>query len=278
VGDVDRLLEGEIYIYRGVLYVVKGYQHPEGFVIAYPRYSVLRGSMLSTHQREIYSQSIYWDCIKQCVPVISLSNSYRYVSRQVSRGVEQVKQTLESLLEREIYLTGSALVSEEPRDLDLVVYGADSAVVENLEKLFERGVLKRAPSLIVKEYLEKHSNKMSLQDYMYLKKKTLLHGYLMGFHVNLKLIWLERGFSGCVDRVKEYTLFTGRVKVVKALNPHRLPARYLAITSSGEMCLESFRELYAELEPGEYYAVNSRVEERENGLYLVPDQGVLKPL
>ncbi|MEM4662333.1 MAG: hypothetical protein QXQ73_06650, partial [Desulfurococcaceae archaeon] len=62
-----------------------------------------------------------------------------------------------------------------------------------------------------------------------------------------------------------------------ALNPHRIPARYKAFAGGQEVVIESLRELYAELPAGRYYAIDSRIEKRKSGLYLVPDHGVLRP-
>ncbi|MGC8983264.1 MAG: hypothetical protein ACP5KA_05920 [Desulfurococcaceae archaeon] len=273
-----RLLEGEALLYGGVVYLVKGYQHPEGFVVAYPRYKALQQAKLEKHEAAARISELYWDCIKLRVPVVPLSKAYEYSPRPLNRAVEYAKSFLESLLEVELHPTGSSLVSEGFRDLDFAVYGAPAWLVDRLRLLLNKGVLKRPLGLLVSEYLDKHAGYLKLEDYLYLKKNTILHFYFGGLHVNLKLLEYEKGFGTCVDYVYSYGDYTGVVSIERPLNPHVLPARYSARVGGREVVVESLRELYAELQPGTYYAERARLEARKGGIYLVPDHGVLRPL
>lgn len=273
-----KLIEGEAYLYGGVVYLAKGYQHPEGLVVAYPRYSALQRRKLRDYEKPLHAKVQWWDCIKREVPLLPLEKVHLYNGPATLQSALYIKELLESLLERELYVTGSALVCEEFNDVDLVSYGADEETVERLKGLFEKGVLERHLPLLIKEYSLRHSGKLSLHEYLRVKKETVLHGYYKGVHVNLKLVELRRGYNYCFDPVEEVTSYTGYVEVVKALNPHLIPARYLARVGGREVLLETLRELYAELEPGFYYAVDAKFENRKSGLYLVPDHGVLKPL
>lgn len=273
-----RLLEGESYIHRGVLYLVKGYQHPKGLVIAYPKYTATRRSRLSEHEKLIHLNTIYWDCIKQNVTAIPLSDAYLFTNYVISPRVLYIKSLLESLLEAELHLTGSATISEDFNDVDFVVYGANESVVERLKRVFDQGVLDRPTSILVEEYSKKHHGKLKLEEYLRLKKNTILHGFFKGIHVNFKLVELVKGYEDCVEPVEDYSHYSGLVEIANALNPHRIPARYKAFAEGREVVVESLRELYAELPAGRYYAVNSRIEKRRDGLYLVPDHGILVPV
>lgn len=271
-----RLLEGEPLLHSGIVYLVKGYQHPPGYVIAQPRYSLLLGRKLSTAEAQAYVEYSFWDCLKLEVPVLSLESTYAYKPFSLPHEVFYVKEALESLLDVELSLTGSAIIASTYRDLDFVVYGAIAGLAEKISSLISKGVFSRNESLLVSEYLEKHSKNMSLRDYLYLKKNTVLHFSFMGFHVNLKLVEYKQGYPACLDEVINAQAYTGRVLVEKPLNPHVLPARYEAKLSNGiPVILETFREVYAELSQGEYYVVNARLEERRSGTYLVPDHGFL---
>jgi len=277
-----RMLEGELWEYNGVVYSVKGFQHPEGMLIAYPRYDLHRGSKVQDWLRDRYVHRVYWDCIKLYVPVIPLEESTPVTSRCNYR-LQVLVDTISSLLEypeEYIYLAGSSRLLGKYRDVDVVMYGVKSDVIEDLEGLVNRGVLKRVNEwVLVEEYLEKHRGGLSLTDYLRLKKKTILHMDLMGHHVNLRPVVFAKGLHGCVDPVHKASRYTGRVRVTERVVSHTVPSRYLVELENGEeVIMESMREVYAELEEGEYMVLNGRLEERGNGVYLVPDHGWLKPL
>lgn len=272
-----RLLEGEPYLYNGVVYIAKGYQHPHNYIVAYPRYSALTSSKLSEHERTRYVQGLYWDCIKQHISAIPKSKASIFEGTPVT-GVLSLKGVLESLLEVEVHLTGSSLISDHFNDIDFTIYGATGDLVSRLEEIYQKGVLERSTSLLVREYSVKHRNEVPLQDYLHFKRKTLLHGLYKGIHLNFKLIEYSQGFTGCVDPVYEMSTYTGRIEVLEALNPHLIPARYRVAYEGGEAVLETLRELYCELEPGLYYASMCRLETRKDGFYIMPDLCILRPL
>jgi len=275
-----RFLEGEVVQYRGVAYIVKGYQHPEGFLVAYPRYSLLTRTPLRHMALSYITEYEYWDCVKHKVPLVPLEK-IQLLATKLEDYVLSAVRTLIYMLnvsENRVYVTGSSLILGDSNDVDVVLYGVDNSFVETLRSLVEKGLLKRSDHLLVSEYMRKHSSNFALHEYLALKKNTLLHLTLGDLHINLKLLKLERGHQSCVDPVYEYSYYTGLVEILRPLNPHILPARYSANYRGKEVLVESLRELYAELTPGVYYAEGARLEVRKNGLYLVPDHGVLKPV
>lgn len=273
-----RLLEGEAYLYHGVIHIVKGYQHPDQYIIAYPRYDVLNRRKLLAHELISHESRVYWNCIKQKVPLIPLIESHKVDFPVQNMNISYVLGFFRSIVDKEIYLTGSSLIEEQFNDVDMVVYGSDESTVQKIERLFNQGILSRAQHVLVREHKEKHRDTMKLEEYLRVKKDTILHGLFRNIHVNFKLVELEKGFNSCIDPVYEYSNYTGVVKVVKPINPHLIPARYLALIGSEEVILESLREIYAELKPGKYYVQNARLESRTSGRFLVPDLGSLRPV
>ncbi|MEM4718427.1 MAG: hypothetical protein QXE81_06720 [Desulfurococcaceae archaeon] len=276
---MTRSLEGEAYLHQGVIYIAKGYQHPDGYVVAYPRYNALNRSKLLAHEYIKHGIYKYWDCIKQVVPLIPLKKSFKLYSTyniEVSYILEFIRSLLDR--EKEVYLTGSSLINKEFNDIDVVIYGSDESTVDNIERLFNQGVLSRSYYILIREHREKHFDKMKLEEYLKIKKNTILHGLFRNIHVNFKLVELEKGFNTCIDPVEKYSIYTGLIEVVKPINPHLIPARYVGIIGGEEITIESLREIYAELTPGKYYAENARVEDRSSDRFLVPDLGVLKPV
>ncbi|MEM1780266.1 MAG: hypothetical protein QXQ17_03830 [Desulfurococcaceae archaeon] len=278
-----RLLEGELLIYNGMVFVVKGYQHPRDHVIAYPRYDLFTGVKIPIYLYTKYQNIVYWDCIKQYVNMIPLKGSVKYSKKTINNHYEWIVSYLSSILNidiNNIELTGSAPFTDKWHDIDLVIYGCTSEIADKVADLIERGVLNRTREhVLVNEYFEKHVNNLSLREYLYLKKDTLLHLDIMGHHVNLKLYRYDKGFNTCIHPVSRVDLFTGKLHVFNGLTPSLLPSIYMASTSGvGELFIETYRELYAELKPGVYYAKNCRLEHRDDGLFLVPDNCVFKPV
>lgn len=219
----------------------------------------------------------YWSCIKQKVSVIPEDKAIVIDQRELDKTVAHIKSTLESLLEKDIYLTGSSRIIRGFNDIDLVVYGSTGEIVKRLHKLQRDGVLKWREELLIREHMLKHQD-ISLTDYLLLKQNSILHFYFMSAYVNLKLIELEHGFTRCIEPVEKIHYYTGPLEILEPLNPHLIPARYIARIGGEHYLMESLREIYAELSPGVYYVENGRVEYRRTGIYIVPDQGVLRPV
>lgn len=275
------MLEGELWEYMGKVYIVKGFQHPEDMLIAYPRYSLYTAEKIQGWLQGSGLNTVYWECIKSKVPVIPLSGSTCFQQR-TSLRVQLIPVLLRDVLgldEGDIYVSGSSRVLAEHGDVDIVVYGAGEDLVHDLENLVGRGVFKRVNEwVLVREYLEKHSGRMSLADYLWFKRDTVLHLDVMGYHVNLRPVVYTKGVQGCIDPVHRVSKYTGRLRVIEQVSSRLIPSRYIAVLEGGEeVVLESMREVYSELALGNYIVIEGRIEERRGGLHLVPDHGVLKP-
>lgn len=270
-----RLLEGEVVAYNGLGWIVKGYQHPEKSVIAFPRYDLLNRRKLVSHEvmRLVEEHAEWWSCLKVKAPLLPLDNIAKYrPAMMVPSAVEEITWILE-LSPLQIEVSGSYLVNpEEAGDIDVVVYGATDEVADRIRLLIERGVFKR-PSLwiLYREFTIKHVGALDVETYLASKSKTILSLALEGITVNLRLYGLKRGLSKCVDAVESRRGFRGIIELTDQANPI-LPSRRKALFEGDEVYFETHRELYAELPPGLYY-VEGDLEVRKSGVYIVADRG-----
>lgn len=270
-----RVLEGEVVVYNGLGWIVKGYQHPEKSLIAYPRYDLLNRRKLVSHEvmRLVEEHAEWWGCLKVKAPLLPLDSIVKYrPPMMVPSAVEEITWMLE-LSPLQVEVSGSYLVNPETAgDIDVVVYGATHEVAERIRLLIEREVFKRpSPWILYKEYTIKHIGALDVETYLASKSNTILSLTLGGKIVNLRLYGFERGFSMCVDAVESRRGFRGIIKLTDQANPI-LPSRRKAVFEGGEVYFETHRELYAELPPGLYY-VEGDLEVRKSGVYIVADRG-----
>ena len=269
-----RALEGEFVVYDGHGWLVKGFQHKPGWLVAYPRYDLVNRRKMERREIERLQSSheSWWDCLKLRLPLIPLDR----VSKPFTGLNTPVLRLLSYLLdfdEEDMEVTGSYLVDpHDAGDVDIVLYGADESTVERLEALVSRGVLKRAGLWhSLREYYTKHVGRVDLDLYLALKARTLLHLSVNGVVVNLRPYRYRSGWHKCVDRVVKRASVRGVIELRDRATPI-LPARRRAFIGGEEVVFETHKELYAELPPGVYY-VEGEIEYRESGVYIVADRG-----
>ncbi len=277
-----RRIEGEPLVYNGVIWITKGYQHPPWGVIAYPRYSLTGLRKLNVQEmfREIYSVSTYWDCLKQNIPIVPFSRARPYRAREdkytaMFRRLLCDEAGIDSV---EIISTGSRIIGYETSDLDLVLLGEHEELVDIIHSLTKKGILRRPDTgLLLKEY-KKHEKILTFEDFIRLKKDSILLGYFMGIPYSIRISLYRRGFATCVDEVAYREKFEGIIEIIDHEYKYTTPARYVGKTTDNqEIILETYKILYAELKPGKYY-VNGYLEIRGRKVFVVPDHGFLKPL
>ncbi len=275
-------MEGELYAYNGVVWVAKGYQHPEDFIIAYPKYFIehVPPMKMPSWLKGKYFEELYWDCINAVVPVIPLSKS-TYVGTRLSGKAGEIARLINEYanvdLSEDAYFTGSSSLGLNG-DIDLVFYGSNASrrVYESLITLREAGVLK---SLSLSELLEEHKKNpwISFSDYAALRSRSVLQGSFMNVRYSIRLVPYEHGYSGCIDKVIEVSEESLKVEVVEALSPHTTPAMYRVVVKpySYEALLSSFKILFTELRPGTTIEGVFRVERRGHfdKPILIPDVG-----
>ncbi|MEM1675209.1 MAG: hypothetical protein QXW87_01015 [Desulfurococcaceae archaeon] len=270
-----RLIEGETYLYNGLIWIAKGYQHPPGKVIAFPKYSLLNYSKLSINS--FYEKLYYWDCLKIEASTLDIDKIYHYTPI-VDNSIQSIVKTLSELIGFENYsITGSVLLSKyiENRDLDIVVYGFKREYIETIEKLINKEILKPLNyGDLYSEYMSKHVNRIDFKTYFNIKKNTKLHFFYRDIHVNLRFNKYEKGFNKCIDPVYRREFLQGEIVIIECIDKYVIPSKYIIEYNSREYYLESYRELYAELPLGKYY-VNGFLEYRSSGVYIIPDHGYL---
>ncbi len=265
-----RLLEGEPLIYDGVLWIVKGYQHPPGKVIAFPRYDLVNKKKIVATSRFL-DHLTYWDCLKIEAPMIDCNKAYPYTATLNPSYDNVISFLREYIGFKEYVLTGSSLIGAG-NDLDIVVYGFKEEYIETIKDMLIRGIVGRSEYILYKEYLNKHKHETDLRTYIHIKKNTLLHILYRDIHINFKFVKYVHGFNQCIDPVYKREFFYGKMEIIEPIEKYVVPSRYRVEFNGREYILETYREIYAELPLGRYY-VEGFLEYRRNGIYIVPDHG-----
>lgn len=276
--SIFRLVEGEPLVYNGVLWLVKGFQHPANKVIAYPRYDLINKTKVEPYLKVKYINLHYWDCIKLHVPVIDLKNTRPFIHKGAVVEDEVISFLAQCLNinKDQLMLTGSSLIGEGSNDIDIVIVGADHRIIERLYELTSEDVLHRIDKhSLLKEYLGKHRSVMDLYTYLYIKGDTILHLIHNRKHINLKLVKYVRGLNECIDYVEARHPFAGYIEVIDSIEPYILPARFYVRHRNKLFVLETYREIFSELKPGKYF-VRGWIEIKNDCEVLNIDHGFIE--
>ena len=280
-----RLLEGELLEYNGVVWVVKGFQHPRGYVIAYPRYNVSHIPYTRIKEYTCLVNTIYWDCIGLEVPVIPLDKVMPIPKRIYDSVAMEYKSLLANLtgidLEN-IYITGSKALGLQDRfsDIDLVIYGKHESdqVYNALVYLRKTGITRSLYGLHLFREHKKHPD-LTLEEYMLLRENSVLQGVYKGYRYSIRLVPFTKGYSGCLRKAEIIGWYKGTIRIIEAIKPYTTPARYIIELDNGEEALmETYRIRYTELPIGFKGYVVGRIEAYDKKLFIVPDHGFLKPV
>ncbi len=290
---MPRFLEGEALLYNGYIWIVKGIQHPDEYVIAYPRYCIECNPPRKLFRMEALRviRRHKWDCIGVEIPVIPKKDVKPFVVKPRNKVLEFMNLIigLSGIEYENVLLTGSLLIGCDPiySDIDLVFYGENivDRVYGILRYLREAGVTSSlGPSGLLIEY-SKHKD-LSLDQYFMLRKNSLLQGYYMKkYRYTIRLVPYERGYSGCIDRVIWSDYKTLTIKVIEPIKPYTTPALYKVKIINSPLdkdlaYMMSFRIRYTELEAGTLLHGVFRIEKHSNNknYYLIPDHFSVKPI
>ncbi|RLG84473.1 MAG: hypothetical protein DRO40_01050 [Thermoprotei archaeon] len=281
---LPRLLEGELFTYKGVVWVVKGFQHPPGHIIAYPRY-IVNSIPFRKVAANTELPSIFWNCLKMRVPVIPLNRSYFLQTRPDYTTREIMRLFIDAgISEDYIYVTGSRALPliYTANDIDLVIYGE-----KNCEKAYRLLLDLRADGVtralqgmdLIKEYMSKHKD-IQLSDYEFLRKNSVLQGVYKGVRYSIRLVPYEKGVNECIDEVNDFIEYKGLVEIVRVIRSYTTPAYYEVrlLNTDKTVLMATYRLRYTELEKGIAAYVYGRLETHNDKEVLVPDHGVLKPV
>ncbi len=272
-------LEGYIIEYSRlgdrVFFMVKGYEHPEGYYITVPyrtaRYRIedpyewLRGAAPWMLSRV--------DCMPREVPLLPRASAStcidpaRALELRWSSLPAQAKRLLNALDFEWAGLTGSWALGFESRqsDVDLLLYGP--SVYEYVVEAYERGILR--PCGARGDRLAGRA--VGLEDLYSVK---LVEACTGGLRVTLRILRsLEP--QPCRRR-RPLGVVRGVVELVDVGESYLVPARYKAMLYSVEgvvpVILETWRTRYQELPPGTYWLEGEAWVE-DGAIIVSPDLG-----
>ncbi len=277
-----RILEGEPVEYRGRIWIIKGEQHPRGYLVAYPRYDLVLKDRIKCHEayRLISQYTRFWSCLKQEVPLIPIDEVKPYTQIHSHKALT-VKKIIEEITGSygEVLVTGSSLIMEG-NDVDIIIYTDEPVtVIERIRNHMNSLVEEMSIGGLLREWMLKHKELLDFNDYLYLKQNSLLHIRVAGVPVSLRIVPYTNGFQGCIDPVYDRREYNGLVEVLSPITRYTSPARYHARLATGDhVILETRRILYAEISPGRYWMEKGYLEKRMTGYYIVPDHGRMKPM
>ncbi len=297
---IPRLLEGELILRNGIVYVVKGFQHPSNYVIAYPRYNVLTLEKIHSKDYYKYINLSYWDCIDYNVPLIPLEQVYPYNLQYCGINnralfLRKFLSEISNIDEEDIYVTGSyrvCLFNEETSDVDLIVYGSRNTkeMYRVLKDLREDGITKSLSNGgLLMEY-HKHED-LGFNEYRMLRNNSVLQGVFFDkIRYSIRLVPYTRGFNKCIERTKFIGFYRLRIRIVDYIQHYTTPAKYIVevINAPAKLSkilgkkiqLITYRLRYTELPPNTVLEGIFRVEVLVNNniVRIVPDYYPVKPL
>ncbi len=276
-GHKLRILEGEPVEYQGRIWIVKGEQHPSGYIVAYPRYDLILHDRIKGYEayRLISQHARLWACLKQEVPLIPV-NEVKPYKQIYSRKALLVKNIIEEITcsYGEVIVTGSSLVMDG-NDVDIIIYTDNPAsIIEKIRSHMHGFIRKMTMGDLLREWMLKHKNLLDFNEYLILKQDSLLQIRIAGVPVSLRIVPYTEGFRGCIDPVYDRLEYTGFIEVLLPITKYTSPAKYYARLETGEhVILETRRILYAEIPTGRYWLEKGYLEKRKTGDYVVPDHG-----
>jgi hypothetical protein len=272
--DVGSCVEGCLVratVYsQPILFMVKGYEHPEEGLVVEP-YRLLEGRRLSTWNIPFLEPLVRTiPCIPRPAPIIeykSIDLAY-FPDETLKSRYNELPNEIKELLSRIDYewigLTGSwAAGLEGPSsDVDLLVYGRDvyASLIEALT------VLGWGPCAPRPDRVGNESTHLSL---LYnLKHVEACKG---AHRVTIRIL-RELESRPCTSRRAPLGLFEGEICLYDIGESYLVPARYRITWPQGSGILETWRTRYQELPSGKY---NVRGELWIDGdtLYVSPDIG-----
>ncbi len=281
---MPRLLEGERFLYKGIIHIVKGFQHPPGYIIAYPRYNYNAYPPIRWTGSYI-PHIINWGCIGRKVPVIPMGSASGPVAEEQRDLYAEELRRLICLYSNtpceNISFTGSTglNVSTESSDIDIVIYTQNPLKAYDALRAMREDNVTQPPSYpyLLHEYM-KHRGVMSIDRYMARRSHSILLGTFHGRGYSVRIVPYTRGYMGCVDPVNVEGWYRGLFYIEEVVSNYTTPALYITRLENGErVILYTFRLLYAELHVGDRGYVEGELERAVNTgeKRLVPDRGVL---
>jgi hypothetical protein len=271
------MIEGYMFKYKGYLWVVKGCEHYDEQVIAFPRYDLINQTKIKDTCKAL-SIAVelgvvkYDECLKMNIPAVR-RDEIEYVLNPFDRGKwpplpREILGILEALSPSELedvgltgsYLASTVLSSIEPRDVDLIIRGKNTGfkVYRILKDLRDRGVAK--PLQGIGEY-----EGTNLETRIKLLQNRVLEGVINDTVYSIRVVsCIESVKPTCLEKVE---LFNGELVIAEEVSPLVMPYTYIAVSSDlGRILIRSLRMRFSEIPVGtKLFVSNCRLEHDVNG-------------
>ncbi|BAN90683.1 hypothetical protein [Aeropyrum camini] len=262
-------------------WIVKGYEHPPGKVVAAPyRRGGKRLDPRSIEQAPLWTIE-HFPCRGGPVPMLSLDaasskpvNPWRVLELRYPDLPHPIKHLLEEVNPELAGLTGSWAVFAEDRgsDVDLIVYGDPDEIYLALKYLKSRGAIVR----------HKHKRSEYPLDSARLLDSCIKNGGETACYT-LRILRYTTPRE-CSKRLTPLGLYAGPLEITgeqEALDSILVPARYRAVLLKLGLpaVVETWRTSYQELKPGVYAGVLEVFADQNGAITASPDlKGHLKPM
>jgi predicted nucleotidyltransferase len=238
------------------LWMVRGYRHPEDYVVVSPY--IIGGSKVKQYDWSGVPEWIikYVPCIGRRAPLLPRRSITRIIDPAgvLKARRNDIPQAIVELLDiiapEWAGITGSWAVFEEKpsSDVDIIVYGNHKAIYRVLLDLKVDGVIE---SCMVEERYLKVKDRLSWTSYSKLATLKVLDSCYKGVPYTIKILRrLDR--EPCGDFIVDMGAYRGALRIVKTLESHLTPARYIVDIGGIEALMETWHMRYMELPEGLY--------------------------
>jgi len=259
--------------------MVKGCRHPEGSIVAYPRYKPGSGVKLkslseSVRVAEKLGYLRFDSCLKTWLPMIPedeidhvLDPYSSEASGKLFGSFRELFNLLRDVASGRVGVTGSFLASNlipqlRPRDLDVVVDGIEAGypVYRVLKELRMMGLTSPASLDVVGE----HEGSDAMTREVLLSVRVLEGIYRGEAPYSVRILGCDVVEDACVEGVED---FSGRLRIVEGMRPISMPYIYRAAEG---VLIVSYRMRFSEIPEGAVLHVDRcRLEEWNNGFRVV---------
>lgn len=251
--------------------LVRGYRHPEGYVVAEPYRSLDCRPPRPVPTGFISCIGVrYYLVPRHRVSIHDPMEALALLTPRERTLVEELAYKLEAAY---YGVTGSRAVAcaTQGSDYDLVLHGVPDDVGEKLMLLRKRGLIRQCKTRqVLSKRAPRHPRDVALDESRI--GMSLLDSCYRGLPYTIRvLVRLDQ--EPCGEPVAPLGYHEGPLTIVEPVDPYRVPARYLVeIDGVGEAILETWRTRYQELAPGRYMArIALRLE--KGRLVASPDHG-----
>ncbi len=238
------------------LWMVRGYRHPCNHIVASPY-------MIGGRRVKQYDWSTipgwlveYIPCIGRVAPLIPRGKVVRVIDPESVLRIRRndlpkaIIELLDIITPEWAGVTGSWAILEErfSSDVDILIYGDHDDMYRALLDLRVEGKIE--PCRVTERY-QKVKDMLSWSSYSKLVKLRVLDSCYKNTPYTLKIL-RKLEMEACEGIIAEIGVYIGPLKIVKALESHLTPARYIVDINGVDVLMESWHTRFMELPEGSY--------------------------